>query len=304
MTNKTAATPLPLPSGDDLQAQTTTLVRESWAWVGAHWLEILIAAGVAAAVVVLLHMVRRWAMKLCQRGEGAGNWYSIIGRAIARTGNFFIVMIALRLVSGYARTPQVIDSTVEFLFTIAMVFQAAIWVREVIFGLVEHRTMSENYHGQALSSAIGLIRLLVSIAVFAIALVVVLSNLGVNVTGLVAGLGLAVRYLAGGRTELNGAAPVDAGLVLGAGLFVAVGTGVAAMLLGGEFLQSATLDFHLPLLGHVHFVTSVFFDVGVFLIVVGLVLDILRSLGAEMDRQEEVNEQETGPAGVREEELV
>jgi small-conductance mechanosensitive channel len=190
MSNKTAATPLPLPSRDDLQAQTTSLVRESWLWVQAHWLEILIAAGVAAAIVVLLHMVRRWAVRLCERGEGAGNWYSIIGRAIGKTGNFFILMVALRLVSGYAQTPQVIDSTVEFLFTISMVFQAAIWVREVIFGLVEHRTMSENYHGQALSSAIGLIRLLVSIAVFAIALVVVLSNLGVNVTGLVAGLGV------------------------------------------------------------------------------------------------------------------
>ncbi|WFE42993.1 Na+/H+ antiporter subunit A [Verrucosispora sp. WMMD1129] len=117
--------------------------------------------------------------------------------------------------------------------------------------------------------------------------------------GLVAGLALAVRYLAGGRTELNGAAPVDAGVVLGAGLFVAVGTGVGAMLLGGEFLQSAVLDFHLPVLGHVHFVTSVFFDVGVYLIVVGLVLDILRSLGAEMDRQSE-----TETAESREKELV
>ncbi|SCG64158.1 Na+/H+ antiporter subunit A [Micromonospora humi] len=122
--------------------------------------------------------------------------------------------------------------------------------------------------------------------------------------GLVAGLGLAVRYLAGGRTELNGAAPVDAGRVLGAGLFVAVGTGVTAMLLGGDFLQSAALDFHLPVLGHVHFVTSVFFDVGVYLIVVGLVLDILRSLGAEMDRQQEVDEGENTPNDVREEELV
>ncbi|MEV4711876.1 Na+/H+ antiporter subunit A [Micromonospora sp. NPDC049374] len=119
--------------------------------------------------------------------------------------------------------------------------------------------------------------------------------------GLVAGLALAVRYLAGGRTELNGAAPVDAGVVLGAGLFVAVGTGVGAMLLGGEFLQSAVLDFHLPVLGHVHFVTSVFFDVGVYLIVVGLVLDILRSLGAEMDRQSET---ETETAESREKELV
>jgi multicomponent Na+:H+ antiporter subunit A len=32
-------------------------------------------------------------------------------------------------------------------------------------------------------------------------------------------------------------------------------------------------------------VTSLFFDIGVYLVVVGLVLDILRSLGAELDRQ-------------------
>ncbi|MEV0197199.1 Na+/H+ antiporter subunit A [Nonomuraea sp. NPDC050691] len=105
--------------------------------------------------------------------------------------------------------------------------------------------------------------------------------------GLVCGLALTVRYLAGDRAELNAAAPIDAGAVLGTGLFVSVGTGAVAMLLGGQVLQSALLDFHLPVLGHVHLVTSVFFDIGVYLIVVGLVLDILRSLGAEMDRQQE-----------------
>ncbi|GAA0798268.1 Na+/H+ antiporter subunit A [Spirilliplanes yamanashiensis] len=103
--------------------------------------------------------------------------------------------------------------------------------------------------------------------------------------GLVAALALAVRYLAGGRDELNAAAPVDAGKVLGTGLFVSVGTGLAALPFGGQILQSAIVDLHLPVLGHVHLVTSTFFDIGVYLIVVGLVLDILRSLGAEMDRQ-------------------
>jgi multicomponent Na+:H+ antiporter subunit A len=109
--------------------------------------------------------------------------------------------------------------------------------------------------------------------------------------GLVAGLALTVRYLAGGRRELVAAAPVDAGLVLGSGLFVAVGSGAVAMLLGGEVLQSALLDLHLPLLGHVHLATSVFFDIGVYLIVVALVLEILRSLGAELDRQAEPAEE-------------
>jgi multicomponent Na+:H+ antiporter subunit A len=37
--------------------------------------------------------------------------------------------------------------------------------------------------------------------------------------------------------------------------------------------------------GPVKLVTSLFFDLGVYLIVVGLVLDVLRSLGGELDRQ-------------------
>ena len=100
--------------------------------------------------------------------------------------------------------------------------------------------------------------------------------------GLVAGLALTVRYLAGGRRELDAAAPVDAGLLLGTGLLVAVGAGITALLLGGEVLQSAVLDLHLPLLGDVHLATSIVFDTGVYLIVVALVMEILRSLGREL----------------------
>ncbi|GAB3083419.1 Na+/H+ antiporter subunit A [Micromonospora schwarzwaldensis] len=102
--------------------------------------------------------------------------------------------------------------------------------------------------------------------------------------GLVAGLALTLRYLAGGRYELAEAAPVGAGMVLGAGLAVSVGSGVLGLLLTGEVLQSVKVDLWLPLLGHLYLVTSLFFDIGVYLVVVGLVLDILRSLGAEVDR--------------------
>ena len=96
-----------------------------------------------------------------------------------------------------------------------------------------------------------------------------------------------LRYLAGGRYELGEAAPVDPGLLLGTGLLFAGGTGVAGLLLGAEVLQTAILETTLPVLGHVKLVTSLFFDIGVYLIVVGLVLDVLRSLGAELDRQED-----------------
>ncbi|WBB81829.1 Na+/H+ antiporter subunit A [Micromonospora sp. WMMD882] len=103
--------------------------------------------------------------------------------------------------------------------------------------------------------------------------------------GLVAGLGLGLRYLAGGRYELEEAAPVGAGTVLGAGLGLAVGSGVVALLVLGDLLGSARIEFSLPGVGDGYLVTSLFFDVGVYLVVVGLALDVLRSLGAEVDRQ-------------------
>lgn len=114
--------------------------------------------------------------------------------------------------------------------------------------------------------------------------------------GLVTGIALIVRYLAGGRYELGEAAPVQPGLLLGSGLFLSAGVGLGALLVGGSVLQSWIIDIHLPVIGDLHLVTSLFFDIGVYLVVVGLVLDILRSLGAEIDRQGEA-EDDAEPVG-------
>jgi multicomponent Na+:H+ antiporter subunit A len=101
--------------------------------------------------------------------------------------------------------------------------------------------------------------------------------------GLTAGLALVLRYLAGGRYELGETLPVDAGKVLGVGLGLAAGTAATSLLLGAPVLSSALIEVDLPVLGHVKFVTALFFDLGVYLIVVGLVLDVLRSLGVRLD---------------------
>jgi len=45
-----------------------------------------------------------------------------------------------------------------------------------------------------------------------------------------------------------------------------------------------------PLIGDVHLATSLFFDIGVYLVVIGVLLDVLRSLGAEVDRQGEASD--------------
>lgn len=115
--------------------------------------------------------------------------------------------------------------------------------------------------------------------------------------GLVAGMALMVRYLTAGRHELDEAAPFDAGRLLGAGLFVAIGSAIAPVAFGGKVLQSYDLHWNVPgpdvwhtpwgadwpLFGDLHLVSSTIFDIGVYLIVVGMLLDLARSLGSGID---------------------
>lgn len=99
--------------------------------------------------------------------------------------------------------------------------------------------------------------------------------------GLLAGLALVLRYLAGGRVELAEAIRVGPGALLGTGLTIAAAAGIFPLFFGGQVYQTTVIDF--TFFGEHHFVTSTIFDIGVYLIVVGLVLDVLESLGSELD---------------------
>ncbi|HWL59950.1 MAG TPA: Na+/H+ antiporter subunit A [Microbacteriaceae bacterium] len=101
--------------------------------------------------------------------------------------------------------------------------------------------------------------------------------------GLIAGMALVARYLAGGRHELGAAAPVAAGVLLGAGMLLAAGTATVPLIFGADALTSTWFAIDLGAIGTIDFVTSSVFDIGVYLVVIGLVLDVLRSLGAEVD---------------------
>ena len=188
-----AATRKPIFSSSDVSHRLQDTAATAAAWLTTHWLQILIATAIATGIVFLLHGIRGYARRLCERHPKSIDWRVVIGRAVVRTNNFFIVMLAAKLVGdtfAAAAPPPEVAKSISFLWIVAATFQVAVWVREIVLGAIEHRTSAETYHGEALTSAMGLIRVLVTFALFAIALVVVLDNLGVNVTGLVAGLGV------------------------------------------------------------------------------------------------------------------
>ncbi|TYB65423.1 Na+/H+ antiporter subunit A [Nonomuraea sp. PA05] len=103
--------------------------------------------------------------------------------------------------------------------------------------------------------------------------------------GIVAGLAITVRFLAGGRNELAAAVPVHAGVLMGIGLTLSAGTALTGLLFGRAALDMLATEVSVPLVGHVHLSTGLLFDLGVYVSVIGMVQDVLRALGAELDRQ-------------------
>jgi len=160
-------------------------------WLIANREGVLIGAAIAAAIVAVMIVARMIGQRMVERESAAEHfgWRSVLGRVLARTTISFMVMAAVDIVATYAEPPARAQHLVDIGFTIAFALQGAIWARELILALIARRVGTGETES-ALGNANAIIRVLVSVALFAIAIVVILDNLGVNVTALVAGLGI------------------------------------------------------------------------------------------------------------------
>ncbi|MEF8795953.1 MAG: Na+/H+ antiporter subunit B [Salinivenus sp.] len=92
------------------------------------------------------------------------------------------------------------------------------------------------------------------------------------VGGLVAASAFVLYALAAGVERAREVLRVEPQTLLGSGLALAYGAGLLALALGRPFLTGLWLDLHIPLLGDLHLGSSLLFDLGVMLVVVGTVL--------------------------------
>lgn len=177
-------------AAEALSRRSAGVLRDSWEWVANNSIDIALAVTIAVAIAAILVGVRRFGRRLVrERYMEEVDWRTIFGRVLAKTSIFFIVMVSAQLVSDQAETPRFLDRLIDVLFIVSAAIQAAVWGRELILGFVEGR-IEEGEEKSTLGSAIGIIRLFVTIGLFAIAIILILDNLGVDVTGLVAGLGI------------------------------------------------------------------------------------------------------------------
>ncbi|GGJ88983.1 monovalent cation/H+ antiporter subunit A [Pseudomonas matsuisoli] len=99
------------------------------------------------------------------------------------------------------------------------------------------------------------------------------------IAGLITAIALILQYVAHGVEWTQRRLSVSYHSITGAGVLIAALTGVGSFVFGNEFLTSAFGHFHIPLIGEIELATALFFDLGVYLAVVGATLLILSNIG-------------------------
>jgi multicomponent K+:H+ antiporter subunit A len=98
------------------------------------------------------------------------------------------------------------------------------------------------------------------------------------VAGLIFAVGIIIQYMLAGTTWVEARLRFRPLRWISSGLLIACLTGLGAMLFGYPFLTSHTAHLQLPLLGDIHLPSAFFFDLGVFVVVVGSTMLILIAL--------------------------
>jgi small-conductance mechanosensitive channel len=152
----------------------------------------LIALGAALLVAIGLGIVRHWLMsrvgKLAART--GTTWDDLVIDALRRTKGLFLLIVGLYAGTLFLTLDELVRGYAHGVLIIAVIVQAGLWVSAAIrFRLEDYRKrrLKDDPSGVMTMAAIGFIA---QIVLWVIVLLLVLDNAGVEVTPLVASLGV------------------------------------------------------------------------------------------------------------------
>jgi multicomponent Na+:H+ antiporter subunit B len=97
--------------------------------------------------------------------------------------------------------------------------------------------------------------------------------------GLMSASAIVLLLLAYDIKTVKNIIPIDYKILIGIGLFTALSTGIGSLIFDVPFLTHTFSYFNLPILGKTALATAVLFDTGVYLVVIGVTMTIIQTIG-------------------------
>ena len=143
--------------------------------------------------ITFAQLCARWAIlkgivRLPQGDEFS--FTALLQRVVKRFHTYFMILIAFALTDAMLGLPQAVSVIVKIFFVLAAILQIAEWVQEFAVSFIRRNVARSSGDARALASAFNIIKWFISVAVWSVALLLILDNVGADVTALLAGLGI------------------------------------------------------------------------------------------------------------------
>jgi small-conductance mechanosensitive channel len=155
----------------------------------ADWL-IALAITLASAVALLLAQ-RFLVLRFAAYSHTTETFVDdVLAECLAATRGLFLVVIALYAGVQYLTLPAKAARIIDAAAVIALLVQVALWANRGIAVWLRHYVQTKRETDAAGATTVGVLGFIGRVAVWAIVVLMIIDNLGVNITALVASLGI------------------------------------------------------------------------------------------------------------------
>ena len=160
-------------------------------WLGNPVSRWLIALGIFLLVIVILWPVKRWIVgRMKSFTAKTDNRFDDLAVQVLKSTKFmFVALIALWAASRVLQLPEFLADGLSKVAVIVLVLQVGLWASRALNEWLRIVAEKKAEDGEVLTWLSG-VEWTGKIIIWAVALLIGLENLGVDVTGLVAGLGI------------------------------------------------------------------------------------------------------------------
>jgi small-conductance mechanosensitive channel len=151
-------------------------------------LALVVALGTFLVLTVVLRIIRGRVAKFAERTTTA--WDDVFFHALGRTHRLFIPILSLSAGLGALEVPARFRNVVEIVAVLSLLLQLGIWVSAGFGGWLQRYTARELTGDAAAATTMAAMAFAIRLVLWTVILLVALDNLGVNITALVAGLGV------------------------------------------------------------------------------------------------------------------
>jgi small-conductance mechanosensitive channel len=182
----------PIEAISDTTEQAAEAATELVGWIGSGELSAIIAIATVISLTILQRALRWAILKGIVRLPRSDDYSfsALLQRVVKRFHIYFMSAISLAITDSVMELPGTLSAFIKIVFILAAVLQVAEWIQEFAISAIRRNVARSSGDARALASAFNIIKWFISAAIWSVALLLILDNVGADVTALLAGLGI------------------------------------------------------------------------------------------------------------------